>query len=511
VRAAFGMSHSDSHQSYWVASSNPPHYDSLNRNLITDVVVIGGGIVGVLTAYLLKQAGKKVVLLESRRLLQGVTGFTTAKLSVCHNPIYKHIVDTFGADKAQQYAAANAWAINWVESTAQNQKLACDFRRSNLTMYAQNEVGKKELEAEMAACQTADLNVTLTDNLGVPFPAVAGLVFPNQAYFHPLSFLLPLAQHIPGDDSYIFEDSRVIEVQENESCVVRTKNFAIQSQQVVVASHFPIYDPAMYFARLRPFRDYAIAFRLSEPVLPEMYVSADDSGYTYRPQPNKKGDLLIVSGGVHTVGEGGDTRQHYEQIEQFMRKHFKVKDIAYSWSTQDLAPVDKIPYIGKISPKHHHTFVATGFNGWGMAHGVVAAHLIHDLIIGKPNELVELYNPARFKPIKSAPKLAEGGVTTAKNLIRRILPASKQKVAEMKPGDAGIIETDQGKLAVYKDRQGKVHALSPTCTHMGCSVSWNSAEESWDCACHGSRFSPDGKVLHSPAVKDLEKVDLPES
>jgi glycine/D-amino acid oxidase-like deaminating enzyme/nitrite reductase/ring-hydroxylating ferredoxin subunit len=494
------------HLSLWIDTVQIPRFEELIEDIEVDVTVIGAGIVGVLTAYHLKEAGYTVALVESREVLEGVTGNTTAKLTAAHDLIYQHLVSQFGEDQATLYARANMNAIAWVEATAKHHKISCDFVRRNLYLYASTKKEAEEIEKEEAAARTAGLEVELLKKIDVPFPHKNALRIANQAEFHPLKFLIPLLNKIPGNGSAVYTHTRVTDVTEGDPCTVTTNRGTITSRYVVLATHFPIFDPGFYYARLNPFRDYAIAVTLDEPVPEDMYVSPDES-YTLRSQ----GDELIIGGGMHKVGEGGDTTKYYQDLEEFAKKYYKVKEVTHSWSTQDNGTVDRVPYIGRISARAQSVFVATGFGGWGMAHGVVAAQLITDLINGKENPYEGLYSPLRFKPITSATELVKEGISTVQHFIGdRLAHGAKKKAASMKPGDAAILEIDGEKLAVYKGRDGEIHALSPICTHMGCTVAWNPAEESWDCPCHGSRFSATGEVLHGPAVKDLEKKEIPQ-
>ncbi|HSI21315.1 MAG TPA: FAD-binding oxidoreductase, partial [Verrucomicrobiae bacterium] len=395
-------SHPGEHTALWIASTTVPSYPELQEDITVDVAVLGAGIVGVLTAYLLKKEGRKVALIESHRALHGVTGNTTAKLTASHGLIYSHLVPKFGEKLAALYAKANMGAIEWVEGMSK--EIPCDFKREDLFLYAESDKELKDLEKELEASHACGLTTILEEDLDTNFPTKGALRFPNQAEFHPLKFLIPLLEKIPGSGSAVFEHTRALEVKEGSPCKVTTDKGVITAKDVVVATHFPIFDPAFYYTRLDPFRDYALAVSLNEPVPKPMYVGVSDSSYTLRTQPSKKGDLLIIGGGSHKVGEGGDTKEKYQELEDFARKHFKVKEVAYSWSTQDNQTLDKVPYIGRISARSKRVFVATGFNGWGMAHGVVAAQLNTDLICGRKNEFADLYAPTRFKPVTSAPQ-----------------------------------------------------------------------------------------------------------
>jgi len=493
---------SSEHRSYWIDSADLPDYPTLTKGLEVDVVVVGAGIVGVLTAHQLKAEGKKVALIESRRALHGVTGYTTAKITAAHEVIYSKLSE----EKAELYARANLAAIDWIEEQAKT--YSCDFRREDVYLYSTDEKGDEELRKEDEAAKKAGLPVALLEQAPLSVKHTSALRYTNQAQFHPFKFLAPILAEIQGDGSYVFENTAVQDAKEGEPCEIYTDHGTIKAKYLVVATNSPVYDPTFFYARLKPFHDYAVAALLEEPVPQPMFLGVSEGTYTLRSQPSRDGDLLIVSGATHPVGEGGDTTEHYAAIEQFIRDNFKVKSIPYSWSTQDNATGDSVPYIGKVSPTSKKVFVATGFNGWGMTHGVVAAQLITDLICGRKNEYEELYDPNRANLPKTGMNVLSQGITTVKHFVGdRLKGAPEISPKDLKSGEACIAEVNGQKVAAYKGRDGQLHTLSPICTHLGCEVGWNNADQTWDCPCHGSRFAMDGSVLHGPATKPLEIIE----
>jgi glycine/D-amino acid oxidase-like deaminating enzyme/nitrite reductase/ring-hydroxylating ferredoxin subunit len=486
-------------------------FPPLEGDVEADVAIVGAGIVGILTAAVLKQAGFRVALLESRQVAGGVTGYTTAKLTAVHTTIYSKLRDGFGREKAHLYAKANSDAIRWAVEQVAMQGIACDFTRLPLTLYVDRPDEREILEKEHAAATEAGLECELLSRADAPFPTAAALRFPGQAQFHIRRFLEPFVQSIPGNGSAIYENTRVVDVDEGDPCEVRTERGTVRARFVVLATMFPIFDPGFYWARLSPYRDYAMAVRLSGPLPSEMLVGAGETSYTYRTQPDPGGDLLVVSGLDQKEGEHTDKRRYYTQMETYLREHLPVSEVAYYWSAQDYKTLDGVPYIGRISGRAERVFVATGFDGWGMSTGIVSAHLLSDLILGRKSPYEDLYNPNRFKPGPSVGQLAENVVTATKHLVvERVSGAAKLHADTLPPGEGSIFDTDEGKAGVYKDEGGRLHVLSPYCTHMGCQLSWNSAERSWDCGCHGSRFDIHGKVLQGPAVKDLEPKPIDE-
>lgn len=496
-------------ESVWMATCPYPTFGSLTGDFEADVAVIGAGIVGILTAARLKEAGLRVALIESRTVASGVTGYTTAKLSAAHSAIYADIAKTFGEASAQLYAEANMKAIAWVEEQIAVRGIDCNFSRLPLTLYADDDDSAETLAREHRAAMAAGLSCELLSNADAPFRTTRALRFPGQAQFHIRKFLLPFLQSISGDGSAVFERTRAIEVEEGEPCVVRTEHGDVRATFVVLATMFPIFDPGLFWACLSVHRDYAMAFRLDGALPSEMLVGIGQAPYTYRTQSDPDGDLLVVSGLEHKEGEHADLRKYPAQMEADVREHFPVREVAYSWSAQDYRTLDGVPYIGRISPSAERVFVATGFDGWGMSTGIVSSELITDLILGRPSPYEDLYNPNRFKPTASIGQLGENVVNATKHLVaERFSGAAKRRGAQLANGEADILDTEDGKASVYRDDHGTLHLLSPYCTHMGCQLSWNSVEKSWDCGCHGSRFTVDGTVIQGPAVKDLEKKRL---
>lgn len=275
---------------------------------------------------------------------------------------------------------------------------------------------------------------------------------------------------------------------------------------MVIATHFPFLDRGGFFARMTPYRSYVLGIRVKDRVAKDMFDSTERPSHYIRTQLTEKGTLTIVGGGLHVTGEFSDTDRFYRELEDYARSHFRVESIDYRWSTQDNYPFDHVPFIGRFMPNAEHLFVATGFQGWGMTTSMVGAEIISDLIRGKDNRWAGLFSPQRFKPAAEGAELVDRNVKVAKRYISdRLKKARTEKVSGLRPGEGKIIAEKGKKTAVYKDKNGKVHEISPECTHMGCLVNFNSAETSWDCPCHGSRFTVDGEVIHGPALAPLKK------
>ncbi|MDQ3814060.1 MAG: FAD-dependent oxidoreductase [Armatimonadota bacterium] len=488
--------------SLWLDTTPDTNFRELIAGLQVDVAIVGGGIAGLTAATLLKEAGKTVAVLEAGRILHGVTGYTTAKLTSLHTLIYDDLIRHFGEEKARAYAEANEAAIERIATLAALKKIDCDFRRTDAYTYTEVDDEVPRIEAEVEAALKLGLPASFTTTTPLPFPVKAAIRFANQAKFHPRKYLLALAQDIPGDGSHIFEQTRVLEIVEGEPCVLATNHGTIKAHDVVIASHFPFYDKALYFARMMPYRSYVLGVRLEGAVPDGLYISSAEPFHSMRSHPVEDGELLMVGGEGHKAGQGGDTVARYLRLEQWAREHFSVQSVEYRWSTQDNRVFDHVPYIGRETPGSKHVYVATGFGGWGMTNGTVAGMLLRDLILEKPNPWAEVYDPNRFN-LAAAPQFVKENVNVGTRFIGdRVIPPGPP---ELSPGEGQVVRTEQGEVAIYQAEDGTIHTLSPLCTHMGCVVHWNPAEKSWDCPCHGSRFAADGKVIHGPALKDLEK------
>jgi glycine/D-amino acid oxidase-like deaminating enzyme/nitrite reductase/ring-hydroxylating ferredoxin subunit len=489
--------------SLWLATTPRTEYLPLQPGLTVDVAVIGGGLAGLTAATLLKEAGKSVAVLEAGRIVTGVTGNTTAKLTALHGLIYDYLIHHFGRPKAQAYADANQAAISFVEETARRRGIECDFARTEAYTCGgtadQTEAVRKEVDAALAL----GLPASFVESTELPFSVPAAVRLENQARFHPRKYLLGLASTLTGEGSYLFENTRVLEVNDGDPPEVVTDQGALHARTVIVASHYPVIDRGFYFARLTSERSYVLALKIDGEVPNGMYLS-EEPYYSVRSHPGADGEpLLLVGGEKHKTGEGGDTVARYQRVEAWARERFPVRSVEYRWSTQDNWTLDRVPYIGKAAPSTDHIYVATGFGGWGMTGATVAGILLRDLVQGYENSWAEVYDPNRFN-LDSAAHLAGTGAGMVANFLGgRFRRTSHEPPA---PGEGKIAETDDGKVALYCDEAGTLHQLSPTCTHMGCFVNWNPAERSWDCPCHGSRFSAEGRVIHGPAVKDLEKA-----
>ena len=492
--------------SLWLATSDDPGFPRLDRQLSVDVAVLGGGIVGVTTALRLKRAGLTVAVVEASTVGSGVTGHTTGKLSSLHGLECQRVRSNFGDDALRLHGEANEAGIAEIARLVEAEGIDCDFRRKPNYTYAASRDRLGDIEKEVEAAQRAGLPASYTEETDLPYPVAGAVRFEDQAEFHARRFVVALARLIPGDGSHVFERTRATGVSDGTPLRVETTGAALSARHVVVATHFPFLDRGGYFARQHPERSYALGVRIRGEPPQGMYISAESPTRSIRSHPTDDGEILIVGGEGHKTGQGGDTAERYETLIRFAREHWDVESIDYRWASQDNETVDHLPYIGKLSPVSRNIYTATGFAKWGLAQGVAAAMIFEDLIHGRPNDWAKVYDPSRFKPLASAKDLTKENANVAMRFVGdRVTKRGARDAEELAPGEGDIARLDGQKVAAFRDPDGRLHAVSPLCTHMGCQLNWNSGDESWDCPCHGSRFDVDGGILHGPAVKPLER------
>jgi glycine/D-amino acid oxidase-like deaminating enzyme/nitrite reductase/ring-hydroxylating ferredoxin subunit len=474
-----------------------------------DVAIIGAGIVGIATAYALRDSGKSVALIEAREVLNDVTGNTTGKLTSQHGLVYRHLIDTFGEEKARFYGEAGEWALREVGRIAKQESIECDYTEDTANVFAPTEEIAEKIRDEVAAASSLGLPASFVERPELPFDTFGAIRFTNQARFHPLKFLLGILEVAEQAGVQVFENSRVLEVNEKERCEIELENGTVYADEVVIATNYPIHDSGLFVTRLAPYKSYAFAVDIDGELPAGMYISEEEPVRSFRRQPYNGKDILIVGGENHKVGQEDDAQEHFNRLEAWARSVFKVNDVLFRWSTQDNWTPDRLPYIGR-SPNRERIYLATGFGGWGMTNGVCAARIINDLMNEVETPWSSPFDPGRM-PWAAVPKIAKENVNAASHLIGdRLSGVENNDLTQIAPGDAAIVQMDDERVAAYRDQNGRLHVVTSACTHWGCQLHWNSAETSWDCPCHGSRFDIDGSVLHGPAVKPLEQRAIDE-
>lgn len=431
--------------SVWSDISNPPSFKALHGDIKTDVLIIGGGMAGLLSAYMLSKAGVDCVLAEAETICGGITKNTTAKITSQHGLIYSKLVHEFGYEKAEMYLKANEDALSEYKKLCKT--IDCDFKEKDAFTYSLND--RRKIENELAALEKLNFKAELAEKLPLPFAVAGAVVFRSQAQFNPLKFAYAISKGLK-----IYERTRVKELVNNHTAI--TENGKITARKIIAATHFPFINKhGSYFLKLYQHRSYVLALE-NAPNLNGMYVDEAQNGMSFRNYDN----LLLIGGGDHRTGQNGG---NWRELEKFAERYYPDSTEKYRWATQDCMSLDSVPYIGLYSKNTPDFYVATGFNKWGMTSSMAASILLRDMILEKENEYAPVFSPSRTI---LRPQLLSNTFHAVKNLL----------------------------------------TISPRrCPHMGCALKWNSSEHSWDCPCHGSRFTESGKLIDNPATGNLKK------
>ena len=492
-------------QSYWMASTPATSYPALNEDISVHVAIVGGGIVGISSAYLLTKEGLKVTIIEADRILQGTTGHTTAKVTSQHGLIYSKIKSKVSEEFAKQYADANESAIRFIEKVSKELHIDCDFTSQSAFVFTQQDQYVQKIKDEVETASSLGIKAAYVEEIPFNIPIKAAVRFDNQAQFHPRKYLLALAKEITNSGCSIYEQTRAIDIEENSQYIITTKQGKkITADKVIIASHYPFYNKhGMYFARIYSERSYALAIKAKEKYPGGMYITAEDPGRSLRLINSEHGDLIMVGGEHHKTGQGEDTAKHYEALVDFANEIFTVENIPYRWSTQDCMTLDNIPYVGHFTADTPNLYIATGYGKWGMTNSTASAVLLKDLIVHGKCDYQDVYNPSRKTIAASAKEFIKENLNVAKELLEgKFSPLPSD--FEIKPGEGKVINGFGERTGAFRDEKGALHLVNTTCTHMGCELEWNSAERSWDCPCHGSRFTYEGDIIEGPAIMPLK-------
>jgi glycine/D-amino acid oxidase-like deaminating enzyme/nitrite reductase/ring-hydroxylating ferredoxin subunit len=495
--------------SYWIDSTSTGNFSSLESNLSVDVAIVGAGIAGLTAATLLKKAGKTVAVLESREVATGTSGHTTAKITSLHQLIYATLIDKVGEDKARIYGDSQQAAIEQVARLVAQEQIDCNFERKSAYTFAESEENLKKIEDEVEAALRLGLPASFVRETSLPFPISGAIRFDNQAQFHPRKYLLALAKMLPGNGSYVFENTRVQNVKEGSPCEVISDRGTLSAKKVLVTTHLPILDQGLFFAKSYPQTSYLIAAPIEDSKAPDgMFIGVEEGYRSVRTTPSPEGTLLLIGGEGHKTGSVSDTEECYLKLETYIRDRFGVESVKYRWSTHDMKSMDKLPYIGKLTPLSDCIYVATGFSLWGMSNGTLSGMILSDLVLENENPWAHLYDATRITPFLSAESL-KNNLDVGKHWVGdRLKGSSSSTLAELANGEGKLVNVDGDKIAAYRDEEGTLHTCSAVCPHLGCIVNWNSAEKSWDCPCHGAQYTGEGKLFHGPAVKDLKPKNV---
>lgn len=490
-------------ESVWLADRDAAEYPEPSRSHHVDVVVVGGGITGLTTALMAQRAGASVAVVERNRIGTGTTGHSTGKVTSQHGLIYRDLLNRHGPAVAAIYAEANQWAVGMVSELAAELAPEAGFQSSPAIVFTTDPEATEPLESEYAACLRLGLPSSLASECHLPFDVALCLLFEDQGLLNPARYCDGLAREISERGGLIFEETSATGLTEDsERVVVTTPRAELTAGKAVVATLLPFVDRAGFFAKTRPGRAYGIAALLRDRPPEGMYISSGSPKISLRPWGERG---LIIIGEGHAPGHPDATPGRWGELERWTRENFDVESFEYRWSAQDYETFDGLPLVGR-APRMSRTYVATGFGKWGLTNGTVAASILSDLVTGASNKWQAAFEATRLPGLTGVKNLVAFNAKVGKDLVKgtmsRLRPSDLENLA---PGEAGQVEIDGKTVGAYRDAGGDVHAVSLTCTHLGCTVAWNDAERSWDCPCHGSRFSLEGKVLEGPAVGNLEQ------
>ncbi|HHZ01390.1 MAG TPA: FAD-dependent oxidoreductase [Tissierellia bacterium] len=498
-------------KSYWHYTAEGikiPIDKEVDLNKKFDILIIGAGITGLTTAYLLKDSGLKVGVIEATEIGYGVTGYTTAKITIQHDLIYDYLINSFSFEEAQQYKKANEEGVNLIKKIIEENNIQCDFKEQDAFLYAASEYEVRDLERELKAYEKLNIDGYYTETTPLPNKTYGAIGIRNQGQFNPLKYLYSL-YNILQNHCEIYENARALNIEpHNDHIDVETERGTIHADKVITTSHYPFDDSfGLYFLRLYQDKSYVIAARTKEEPFEGMYININDPIYSMRYQFSDRENLLILAGGNHRSGEKDDENESYEELEKFLYENFEGAEIVAKWSTQDCMTYDKIPYIGRYSSSIENLYLATGFKKWGMSHSAAAALILRNKVLGIKDDYSEIFIPSRFTPLQSSKEFFSSVKSIAGGFLNR-LSIAYDELPDVDIGEGKIIDYRGKKVGVYRNENGDYFCINPVCAHLKCALSFNEAEKTWDCPCHGSRYDIKGNILEGPAVHPLDRIKI---
>lgn len=527
--------------SYWMEYNiNFEKIKQIDNNYLSDVCIIGCGIAGLSTAYYLAKNGLKVILVDKSGIGEKASGHTTAKITFGHGLIYDYLINSFGIEFAYKYLKSNKKAISNIKNIIDLENIDCDFEFKHNYIYTQNQDNLYKINNEVKAINTLlnfnnnyiqqnksnfshnNINTFERENKNsytqfvtsceLPFKIAGAIKLEKQAQFHPRKYMDGLANSIIKNRGLIFTKSVATDVRKiNDKYETYVNNYKIQSKYIVIASHYPFINfPGFYFTKMYQSTSYAMGIETDKKIPDEMYINDEEPILSFRNAVYNNKKILIIGGGNHKTGYSPDSEPFfgYNYLDKQRLKYFPDSKILYKWNTRDCITLDKIPYIGAFSSFMPNVYIATGFNKWGMTTSNVAANIISNSILNKNNEFSNVFNSTRFNLIKNKQEVKNMASQTIKSFITSKIKIPTEDLSKIQNNNGAIIKIDGISVGIFKDEFGKIYSVNPTCTHLGCLLTWNNVDKTWDCPCHGSRFDYTGKNLYDPAFKDLEKIHL---
>ncbi len=480
--------------------------NSWDKEQVYDVLIVGGGITGLSAALLLQEKGKKCILAEAHNIGFGTSGGTTAHLNTLLDTPYAQIEKDFGHEAAQQVATGAREAIDLIEGLVSKYSISCDLSYKAGYLYAETDKEAADLEKIKEANEKVSVLTEWSETIPVPIPFKKAIKVDFQGQIHATKYLNGLAKAFEKMGGVILQNCEVTTLKEEEIISAETSLGTINASNAVYATHIPP-GVNIFSFRCAPYRSYAMAFTLKSGQYPDGLAYDSKDPYHYFRSHTIEGVRYVIAGGFdHKTGQNDNTEYVFTELEAYVRNYYDVDTVPYQWSSQYYNSVDGLPYIG-LMPGHEHVYVATGYGGNGLVFGSLAAKTICSLIHDEPTQYEELFDPSRIKMIAGFSTFVKENANVISQFVGKYFGHEHiEQLAQLAPGQATVAEWQGSKVALYKDDKGKIHALDPVCPHAKCVVAWNSAEKSWDCPCHGSRFAPDGALLTGPATKGLHQI-----
>ena len=492
--------------SYWEKErKNHDLFEEIKEDKKVSVCIIGGGLTGLQTAYNLSDK-LDVVILEKDRICGSTSGKTTGKITSQHGVFYDYLINSQSKEFAKMYLEANEKAIQNIKDIIEKEEIECDLEEESSYVFTKQETKLDMIKNEQKAVDKLQKEKSdYVKEIELPTEISGAIEFKNQAQFHPLKYAYGLAKAIIKNDGKIYENTKVTDIKrENEKYVVYANKNKVIADYVVLATRYPIMNvPGYYFLKMYQSTSYAMVFDAKKKLFDGMYISYETPNVSFRTIRDGDRELLLAVGYDYKTGTE-ELRDGYQRLEVIVRKMYPDAEVLYKWTAEDCISLDKIPYIGQYSSIMKNLYIATGFNKWGVTSSNVAANIITDKILQKENKYEEIFKSTRIEPIKNRQEMGDMLKEANKSILLSRFKIPKEELDNIKIGEGKIIKIDNTKVGVYKSKTGEIYKVKPICTHLGCELYFNNIEKIWECPCHGSKFTYDGKSIEVPSNKDLK-------
>lgn len=501
-------------------------YKKLENEKEIEICIIGGGLTGLTCAYYLTKAGRKVMVLEKDKICNHTSRKHNSKNYKSTWAVLQLFIAISRKKEAKQYLEANEQAIKNIAKIVEEENIDCDFEEQDAYVFTQKAEDVEKIKKEVEALHYLDFDCEFVESIEIPIkekqketnkehisiskPVLGAIKFKNQAQFNPCLYAQGLADKIEERGGQIYENSKVVDIKKGmEDYEIITEEGKVKAKVVILATHYPIINaPGFYFMKMYQETSYLIAVETKDPLFEGMYINSEEPSISLRTAKYGDKRILLVGGMKHKTGAKIDLQNSYKNLEEVAKQLYPDSKVLFRWNTEDCISLDKIPYIGEFSTLWSNVYVGTGYKKWGITSSNVAANIITDKILGKENPYEEVFRSTRLKPIKNYEELGNMLKEVSNSAIINKLEKIDEYVKDVKQGEGKIVEIEEKKVGVYRDKEGKLYAVKPYCSHLGCELSWNNLESTWDCPCHGSRFTYEGKSVYDPSIKDLEKFDI---